>query len=132
MKYFLRRVTTARSFPTQDKLFGFDQFMQFIMQYGEQGAQSHRADDEGPEKNEAQSDLLEQLINEGLLDKGRPGEAQADARGASGGCSARALMEVFANLRQGQREGGMEKVHGPGQGGRADRRDESRINTATR
>ena len=35
MKYFYGEFDGSE-FPTQDKLFGFDQLMQFIMQYGDQ------------------------------------------------------------------------------------------------
>src|SRR5205823_8624194 len=50
------------------------------------------------------SDLLEQLINEGLLDKDGKGKLRLTPRAISR-MQRRALMEVFSNLRQGQREG---------------------------
>ncbi len=100
-------------FPTQDKLFGFDQLMQFIMQYGEQALKALEQMMHDP-KNEAQAELLEQLLKEGMLDKDGKGKLRLTPR-SIGRMQRKALMEVFANLRQGQREG-HEKVT-PGSGG---------------
>ena len=66
-----------------------------------------------PKKPE-QSELLEKLIKEGLLDKEGKGKLRLTPR-AIGRMQRRALMEVFSNLRQGQREG-HEKITA-GQGG---------------
>src|SRR3954469_4322591 len=112
MKYFYGEFD-GQEFPTQDQLFGFDQLMNFIMQYGDQALKAIEQMLQNP-KDEAQSDLLEQLINEGLLDKDGKGKLKLTPRGV-GRMQRKALMEVFANLRQGQREG-HEKVT-PGQGG---------------
>src|SRR5207244_9678932 len=60
------------------------------------------------------SELLEQLIKDGLLDKDGKGKLRLTPR-AIGRMQRRALMEVFSHLRQGQREG-HEKVTA-GQGG---------------
>ena len=49
MKYFYGEFN-GEEFPTQDKLFGFDQMMDFIMQHGEQALKAHGADAEGPEE----------------------------------------------------------------------------------
>lgn len=112
MKYFYGEFD-GEEFPTQDKLFGFDQMMQFIMQHGDQALKALEQMMKDPKKPE-HSDLLEQLINEGLLDKDGKGKLRLTPR-AIGRMQKRALMEVFSNLRQGQREG-HEKVT-PGQGG---------------
>src|SRR5687767_13069342 len=64
--------------------------------------------------NEQQSDLLEQLLKDGMLDKDGKGRLRLTPRAVTR-MQQRALMEVFSNLRQGQREG-HEKVT-PGQGG---------------
>jgi uncharacterized protein with von Willebrand factor type A (vWA) domain len=112
MKYFYGQYD-GEEFPTQDKLFGFDQLMQFILQYGEQALKALQQLMQNPE-NEAQEKLLEQLLNEGMLDKDGQGKLRLTPR-AVGRMQQKALMEVFANLRQGQRDG-HEKVT-PGAGG---------------
>jgi uncharacterized protein with von Willebrand factor type A (vWA) domain len=112
MKYFYGEFN-GEEFPTQDKLFGFDQMMDFIMQHGEQALKALEQMMKDPKRPE-HSELLEQLFKEGLLDKDGKGKLRLTPR-ALGRMQKRALMEVFANLRQGQREG-HEKVT-PGQGG---------------
>src|SRR6478672_4409048 len=110
MKYFYGEFD-GEEFPTQDKLFGFDQLMEFIMQYGDQAMKAIEQMMNDP-KNEAQSDLLEQMLKEGMLDKDGKGKLRLTPR-AVGRMQQKALMEVFANLRRGEREG-HEKVT-PGQ-----------------
>jgi uncharacterized protein with von Willebrand factor type A (vWA) domain len=112
MKYFYGEYD-GEEFPTQDKLFGFDQLMQFIMEYGDQALKAMQQMMNDP-KNQAQSDLLEQLLKDGMLDKDGKGKLQLTPRAVSK-MQRKALMEVFANLRTGQREG-HEKVT-PGLGG---------------
>src|SRR3954452_22554594 len=112
MKYFYGEFDGAE-FPTQDKLFGFDQLMQFILQYGEQALKAMEQMLQDP-KNDAQSDLLEQMLKEGMLDKDGQGKLRLTPRAISK-MQRKALMEVFANLRNGQRDG-HEKVT-PGLGG---------------
>jgi uncharacterized protein with von Willebrand factor type A (vWA) domain len=112
MKYFYGEYDGSE-FPTQDKLFGFDQLMQFIMQYGEQALKAIEQMMQNP-KDEAQSELLEQLLKDGMLDKDGKGKLRLTPRAITQ-MQRRALMEVFANLRSGQRDG-HEKVT-PGLGG---------------
>jgi uncharacterized protein with von Willebrand factor type A (vWA) domain len=112
MKYFYGEYDGGE-FPTQDKLFGFDQLMQFIMQYGEQALKAIEQMMQNP-KDDAQSDLLEQLMKDGMLDKDGQGKLRLTPRAITK-MQRKALMEVFANLRTGQREG-HEKVT-PGLGG---------------
>src|SRR5215217_2108179 len=112
MKYFYGEFDGSE-FPTQDKLFGFDQLMQFILQYGEQGLNAIEQMMNDP-KNQEQSDLLEQLLKDGMLDKDGKGKLRLTPRAITK-MQRKALMEVFSNLREGQREG-HEKVT-PGQGG---------------
>jgi uncharacterized protein with von Willebrand factor type A (vWA) domain len=112
MKYFYGEYD-GQEFPTPDKLFGFDQLMQFIMQYGEQALKAIEQMMENP-KDDNQSDLLEQLLKEGMLDKDGKGRLRLTPRAISK-MQRKALMEVFANLRTGQREG-HEKIT-PGLGG---------------
>jgi uncharacterized protein with von Willebrand factor type A (vWA) domain len=87
--------------------------MDFIMQYGEQALRAIEKMMNEPD-TQAQSDLLEQLLKEGMLDKDGKGKLKLTPR-AIGRMQRKALMEVFSNLRQGEREG-HEKVT-PGQGG---------------
>src|SRR3954467_7896977 len=112
MKYFYGEYD-GQPFPTPDKLFNFDQLMNFIMQYGEQGLKAIQKMMNDPETAQ-QSDLLEQLLKEGMLDKDGKGKLKLTPR-AVGRMQRKALMEVFANLRNGQRDG-HEKVT-PGLGG---------------
>ena len=112
MKYFYGEYD-GEPFPTPDQLFGFNQLMDFIMQYGDQALKAIEQMMKDP-TNEAQSDLLEQLLKEGMLDKDGKGRLRLTPRAVSR-MQRRALMEVFSNLRQGNREG-HEKVT-PGQGG---------------
>src|SRR5437762_5477212 len=112
MKYFYGPYDGSE-FPTQDKLFGFDQMMQFIMQYGDQALKAIEQMMQQP-KDEQQSELLDQLLKDGMLDKDGKGKLRLTPRAISK-MQRKALMEVFANLRYGQREG-HEKVT-PGLGG---------------
>src|SRR5687768_14453425 len=112
MKYFYGEFDGSE-FPTQDKLFGFDQLMQFILQYGEQGLKAIEQMMNDP-KNQEQSDLLEQLLKDGMLDKDAKGKLRLTPRAVTK-MQRKALMEVFAHLRSGQRDG-HEKVT-PGTGG---------------
>ncbi len=112
MKYFYGEFD-GQEFPTQDKLFSFDQLMEFILQHGENALKAIEQMMKDP-KNQAQSDLLDQLLQEGMLDKDGKGKLKLTPR-AINKMQRRALMEVFANMRQGTREG-HEKVT-PGLGG---------------
>ncbi len=102
MKYFYGEYD-GEEFPSQDKLFGFDQLMDFIMEYGEQAMKAIEQMMKDP-KDEQQSELLEKMIEEGMLDKDGKGKLRLTPR-ALGRMQRKALMEVFSNLRNGQREG---------------------------
>jgi Ca-activated chloride channel family protein len=112
MKYFYGQFN-GEEFPTQDQLFGFDQLMQFIMQHGEDAMKALEQIMNNPD-DENQSEFLQKLLDEGMLDKDGKGKLRLTPR-AIGRMQRKALMEVFANLRSGQREG-HEKVT-PGLGG---------------
>src|SRR5438045_971574 len=112
MKYFYGEYD-GTPFTTPDKLFSFDQLMNFIMQYGEQALKAIQKMMNDPE-NPQQSEMLEQLLQDGMLDKDGKGKLRLTPR-AIGRMQQKALMEVFSNLRQGQREG-HEKIT-PGLGG---------------
>lgn len=111
MRYFYGEYDGSE-FPTPDKLFGFDQLMQFILQYGDQALKAIEQMMQDP-ANEAQSELLNKLINEGLLDKDGKGKLHLTPK-AVGRMQRKALMEVFANLRTGRREGHEKITPGPG------------------
>ena len=101
MKYFYGEFDGSE-FPTQDKLFNFDQLMQFIMQHGEQALQAIEQMLNDP--NNDASEMLQKLLDEGMLDKDGKGKPRLTPK-AIGRMQRKALMEVFANLRQGSREG---------------------------
>lgn len=112
MKYFYGPFD-GEEFPTQDKLFGFDQLVDFILQHGEQALKAIDQLLKNPD-NPQQAEWLEQLIKQGMLDKDGKGRLQLTPRSV-GRMQRKALGEVFSNLREGQREG-HEKVT-PGLGG---------------
>lgn len=112
MKYFYGEFD-GDEFPSPDKLFGLDKLMDFIMQYGDQAMKALEQMMKDP-KNADQSELLQQLIEDGLLDKDGKGKLKLTPR-AVGKMQKKALNEVFANLRNGTRDG-HEKVTA-GQGG---------------
>jgi len=112
MKYFYGEFD-GQPFPSPDTLFDVNQLFQFIMQHGQQALDAIEemlADQKNPEHSE----LLEQLLKDGMLDKDGAGRLRLTPR-AVGNMQRRALMEVFSNLRQGQRDG-HDKIT-PGQGG---------------
>ena len=112
MKYFYGEFD-GEQFPTQDQLFGFDQLMQFVLQHGEQALKAiEQMLKQG--NNDEQSEMLEKLLSDGMLDKDAKGKLRLTPRAVSK-MQRKALSEVFANLRTGQREG-HEKVT-PGLGG---------------
>jgi uncharacterized protein with von Willebrand factor type A (vWA) domain len=111
VKYFYGEFD-GQPFPTPEKLFGLDQIMQFIMEHGEQAMEAIEQMMNDP-KNQAQSDLLEQLLKDGMLDKDEKGRLRLTPRSVAK-MQRKALMEVFANLTQGQREGHERVTPGPG------------------
>src|SRR2546423_14445240 len=101
MKYFYGEYDGSE-FPTPDKLFGFDQLMQFIMQYGEQALKAIQQmlnDEDNPE----QSEMLQKLLEEGLLDKDGKGRLPSKPK-AAGRMQRKALPQLLAHLPQGRRE----------------------------
>jgi uncharacterized protein with von Willebrand factor type A (vWA) domain len=110
MKYFYGEFD-GEEFPSQDKLFGFDQIMQFILQYGDQAMDAMQQMMDKPQDSEV-SDLLEQMLKNGMLDKDGKGKLRLTPK-AAGKMQSRALMEVFKNLKNGQREGHEKITAGP-------------------
>ncbi len=101
----------GEEFPTPDKLFSVDQLSQFILQYGDQALEAMQemleSGKEGPI-----SDALEQMLQDGMLDKDGKGKLRLTPRAVSK-MQQKALLEVFGNLRQGQRDGHEKVTHGP-------------------
>ena len=87
----------GEDFPTPDSLFGYDQIMDFILEYGE------KALDAMDKMDPADAEILEKLLNEGMLDK-VAGKYRLTPK-AINAMQRRALMEIFANLPRGTREG---------------------------
>src|SRR4051812_3168682 len=114
MKYFYGEYD-GEEFPTQDKLFGFDQLMQFILQYGEQAMKALEKMMSDPNAKPENQELLEQLLKDGMLDKDGKGKLRLTPRSINK-MQRRALMEVFANLQRGQREGHEKVTAGTGGG----------------
>lgn len=99
-------------FPTQDKLFGFDQLTDFILQHGEQAMKAMEQMLQQPGNPEG-GELIEKLIEEGMMDKDGKGKLRLTPRAVSQ-MQRKALMEVFSNLKQGQRDGHEKLTPGPG------------------
>jgi uncharacterized protein with von Willebrand factor type A (vWA) domain len=93
----------GQEFPTSDKLFGFNNFLDFIMEHGQQALNAMEQMMNNPDKTKM-SDLLEKFLKDGMLDKDGQGRLRLTPR-AIGRMQQRALMEVFSHLRQGQRQG---------------------------
>jgi uncharacterized protein with von Willebrand factor type A (vWA) domain len=106
-------------FPTPEKLFAFDQFMQFILQHGDAALRAMSRLLNDPE--EPGSDLLEKLLEEGMIEKDGAGKLRLTPRAVTR-MQSKALNEVFSNLREGRRDG--HEVRSPG--GTAERSDGSR------
>src|SRR3954470_14005457 len=87
----------GEEFPTPDSLFGYDQIMDFILEYGE------KALDAMEKMDPADAEILQKLLEEGMLDK-VAGKYRLTPR-AINAMQRRALMEIFANLPRGSREG---------------------------
>lgn len=113
MKYFYGEYD-GQEFPTQDKLFGFDQLMQFLLRYGEDALNAmQQMMDDPPEDGQETSDLLEQMLKDGMLDKDSKGQLRITPK-SLGRMQSKALMEVFKNMKQGQRDGHEKESSGAG------------------
>ena len=87
----------GEEFPTPDSLFDYDQIMDFILEYGE------KALDAMNNMTPADAEILEKLMQEGMLDK-VAGRYRLTPR-AINAMQKKALMEIFANLPRGTRDG---------------------------
>lgn len=84
-------------FPTPDSLFAYDQIMDFILSYGD------KALDAMAKMDPADAEILEKLMQQGLLDK-VAGRYKLTPK-AINSMQRKALMEIFSHLPRGTREG---------------------------
>lgn len=89
----------GEEFADQNHLKLFDRFVEFILEHGEPALEALRH----MEANEEQREMLEKLIDEGLLEK--TGAKWHLTPRAINAMQRKALMEVFKRLRKGHREG---------------------------
>ena len=87
----------GNEFPTPDSLFDYDQIMDFILEYGD------KALDALSQMSPADAEILEKMIQEGMLDK-VAGRYRLTPR-AINAMQRKALMEIFSHLPRGSREG---------------------------
>jgi Ca-activated chloride channel homolog len=110
MKYFYGEFD-GESFPSQESLFGMDQLMDFVLQYGDQALRAMQKAMNEPDS--PTSELLEQLIQQGMLDKDGKGRLKLTPRAVSR-MQMKALTEIFRNMRTGQRDGHEKTAAGSG------------------
>lgn len=89
MRYFYGEFD-GEEFPTQDKLFGFDKLMEFILQHGQQALQ---AMEQLMKDGEEDAEIVEKLIQEGLLEKDGQGRLKLTPR-AVNRMQLKALQEI--------------------------------------
>lgn len=89
----------GRKFRFQDDLGLADNFMEFILTYGDEALRALRQLEHDPE----QSQMLQQLLEQGLLEKLK-GRYRLTPR-AVNAMQRKALMEIFAHLQRGRSEG---------------------------
>ena len=95
-------------FPAQDHLRLFDQFMDYLIDFGEDALRALRDAAEDPEE----AAMIDGWIKEGLLDK--VGARFRLTPRAVHSMQRRALMEVFGRLRPGGADGHETRQHGSG------------------
>lgn len=99
----------GEEFADQAHLRLFDQFMEFVLEYGDEAMEAL----EQMELDDDQRELLQRLIDEGLLEK--LGARWRLTPRAINAIQKKALMEVFRRLRKGYKEG--HETPDTGQGG---------------
>ena len=102
MKYFYGEFD-GEEFPTQDQLFGQNELMNFILRHGDDAMDALQNMLENGDDEQLQ-EMIEQMIQDGLLEKDGQGNLKLTPKAVKG-MQQKALMEVFADLRHGQREG---------------------------
>lgn len=96
---FLYQQWDGSEFPTQDHLAYFENFMEYLIEYGEDALRALKDIEDDPE----QQKIIEQWIEEGLLEK--VGVQFRLTPRAIGSLQRKALMEVFGNLKADSHEG---------------------------
>jgi Ca-activated chloride channel family protein len=86
----------GHEFPTPDSLFDYNQILDFILEYGDKALEALK------QMNPADAEILEKMLQEGLLDK-VAGRYRLTPR-AIHAMQRKALMEIFAHLPRGSRE----------------------------
>ena len=107
MRYGYTEHGGGEGFQSPDDLFAPPALMDFIIAYGE------HALDALPEMDEQVQELVEQLIEAGLLERDEAGNLRLRPRMVRG-MEHRALLEIFRDLRAGIREGHPSQSHGRG------------------
>ena len=102
----------GEEFPTQDKLFGFDQMMNFILRHGDDALEALQQMMENGDDADI-NEMIEQMLKEGMLEKDGNGKLRLTPRAVTS-MQQKALMEVFANMTRGQREGHEKVTTGTG------------------
>ena len=105
---FIYQQWDGSEFPTQEHLQYFDQFMEYLFEYGEEALRALRELAEDPEQRK----VIDQWIEEGLLEK--VGVHFRLTPRALNSIQRKALMEVFRNLKADSAEGHDTPHAGPG------------------
>lgn len=102
----------GEEFPSPDKLFGFDQLMNFIMEYGERAldAIQQMVNDS---TNPQMPGMLQKLLDEGMLQGDGKGKMKLTPKAVTR-MQQKALIELFSNLKRGSREGHQKVTPGAG------------------
>jgi Ca-activated chloride channel homolog len=98
-------------FPTPDQLFAQNQMMDLIMQYGDQALKAMQQAMNKPDN--PTSELLEQMLQEGLFDKDGKGKLKLTPKAVTK-MQGKALMEIFKSLKTGSRDGHEKTTPGAG------------------
>jgi uncharacterized protein with von Willebrand factor type A (vWA) domain len=102
----------GEEFPTSDKLFGFDQLMNFIMEYGERALDAIQQMMNDPGQPEM-SEMLQKMLDEGMIQGDGKGKMKLTSKAITR-MQQKALIELFSNLKRGQREGHQKVTPGAG------------------
>ncbi len=105
---FRYREWDGQEFASQDHLGFFDNLMEFMLEYGDEALDALQQF----EMDEENQELLQKLIDEGLLEK--MGAKWKLTPRAVNMMQRKALMEVFSRLRQGRKDGHDTPDTGPG------------------
>ncbi|MEM7627117.1 MAG: VWA domain-containing protein [Planctomycetota bacterium] len=100
----------GQGFLSPDQLFAQPQVMNFILQYGEQALDAMQNLD-----NEEEQDFVQAMIDAGLLEEYEDEDGNTKLRMTGRmvrGFQHRALLEIFADMKKGSRDGHQTRHHG--------------------